>query len=346
MYHSAKCPSSLHTEDALARRCIPGGTPYKNRCYLICVQLLSAPSSVQTSLPQLWELCVNVTLSSFHHTIVSSEPSGSSTVLERQKTAKESYRSVSRNLHFICLIGTYTAIAMVAKLIWSNFDNLRLHLLQPLLVSFWRVLEAFPLALTSSTSFFNSSCGSFSTHSSAGRRSVWGAESTVRPSEDLQFWTEDPKLPFLVQNIHYIHYAEQATKISLKLPESQRNSIPVFAFTGRPIFLKAFIIVTPASFRRYPVSAWVFCLFWSLSARKPTSTALCNVLVAESKGCHEHVVYGNLTLRVTNNGSFFNLSTSISMGCSKVSLKARSTFAACLMARLKMLSICRLWTLL
>ena len=172
MYHSAKCPSSLHTEDALARRCIPGGTPYKNRCYLICVQLLSAPSSVQTSLPHLWELCVNVTLSSFHHTIVSSEPSGSSTVLERQKTAKESYRSVSRNLHFICLIGTYTAIAMVAKLIWSNFDNLRnfkqLHPLQPLLFSFWRVLEAFPLALTSSTSFFNSSCGSFSTHSSQG----------------------------------------------------------------------------------------------------------------------------------------------------------------------------------
>ena len=66
-------------------------------------------------------------------------------------------------------------------------------------------------------------------------------------------------------------------------PKSQRNSIPVFAFTGRPIFLKAFIIVTPASFRRYPVSAWVFCLFWSLSARKPTSTALCNVLVAEIK---------------------------------------------------------------
>ena len=188
MYHSAKCPSSLHTEDALARRCIPAGTPYTICCYLICIQLLPAPSSLQTSLPQLWDLWMNVTLSSFVHpifiryTIVSSEPSGSSTVLEWQKTAKEWYPSVSCNLMFICLIGTYTAHAMVAKLIWSNFDNLRnfkqLHLLQPLLFSFWRVLEACPLALTSSTSFFNSSCGSFSTHSSARRRSVWDAEST------------------------------------------------------------------------------------------------------------------------------------------------------------------------
>ena len=70
MHHSAKCPSSLHTEDALARRCIPAGTPYTIRCYLICVLLLPAPSSVQISLPQLWELCVNVTLSSFVHAIM------------------------------------------------------------------------------------------------------------------------------------------------------------------------------------------------------------------------------------------------------------------------------------
>ena len=99
MYHSAKCPSSLHTEDALARRCIPAGTPYTTCCYLICVQLLPAPSSVQIFLPQLWELGVNVTLSSFLHTTVSSEPSGSSTVLEWRKKPRNRTGVFHRHCH-------------------------------------------------------------------------------------------------------------------------------------------------------------------------------------------------------------------------------------------------------
>ena len=64
MYHSAKCPFfTSHRRMLWQEGAFLEALHIKNRCYLICVQLLSAPYSVQTSLPQLWELCVNVTLS-------------------------------------------------------------------------------------------------------------------------------------------------------------------------------------------------------------------------------------------------------------------------------------------